>query len=147
MYVEPALIFEAVQVLCGRPCPLPFVRPPVVQSSKLAAAITGAFEDDREPLALDSLIVQLAEGLLEADPSCEQVTVPRHLDTAALPRARPFLEAEKTRVVRFTELEAETGLTSYELAHQFRLMCGTSPYRYLLMRRLAFARRWPGVDH
>ena len=33
-----------------------------------------------------------------------------------------------------------TGLTRYELARQFRMMCGTSPYRYLLMRRLDFAR-------
>jgi AraC-like DNA-binding protein len=37
-------------------------------------------------------------------------------------------------------LEALTGLTRYDLARQFRLLCGTSPYRYLLMRRLKFAR-------
>jgi len=33
-----------------------------------------------------------------------------------------------------------TGLTRYDLARQFRIMFGTSPYRYLLMRRLEFAR-------
>jgi AraC-like DNA-binding protein len=38
-------------------------------------------------------------------------------------------------------LEAVTGLTRYNLARQFRIMCGTSPYRYLLMRRLNFARQ------
>src|SRR5262249_46964581 len=38
------------------------------------------------------------------------------------------------------ELEAITGLTRYELARQFRLLFGTSPYRYLLMRRLEAAR-------
>ena len=32
------------------------------------------------------------------------------------------------------------GLTRYDLARQFRSMCGTSPYRYLLMRRLDLAR-------
>jgi AraC-like DNA-binding protein len=37
-------------------------------------------------------------------------------------------------------LEAVTGLTRYDLARQFRLLCGTSPYRYLLRRRLEFAR-------
>jgi AraC-like DNA-binding protein len=37
-------------------------------------------------------------------------------------------------------LEAVTGLTRYDLARQFRLLYGTSPYRYLLMRRLALAR-------
>jgi AraC-like DNA-binding protein len=140
LYVEPALIFEAVQVLRGHACSLPFVRTPVVMSSKLSEAITNAFEGGREPLAIDSLVVQLAEGLLDADPSCKHVPVSRYLDVAALQRARQFLDAEKTRVVRSAELEAVTGLTRYDLTRQFRLMCGTSPYRYLLMRRLEFAR-------
>jgi AraC-like DNA-binding protein len=140
LYVDPALIFEAVQVLRGPGCSLPFVRTPVVMNPKLSDAITGAFEGSREPLAMDSLVVQVAEGLLEADPSCTHVPLPRHLDVAALQRARAFLDAEKTRVVRSVEVEAVTGLTRYDLARQFRLLCGTSPYRYLLMRRLKFAR-------
>src|SRR5690349_1498535 len=44
LYVEPALIFEAVQVLCGHACSLPFVRAPVVMNPKLSAAIMGAFQ-------------------------------------------------------------------------------------------------------
>jgi len=140
LYIEPALIFDAVRVLCGRAGPLPFVRTPVVMSSKLSDAITGAFDGDREPLAIDSLVVQVAEGLLDADPSRRQNLIPRHLDLAALQRARQFLDAEKTRVVHSAELEAVTGLTRYDLARQFRLMCGTSPYRYSLMRRLEFGR-------
>ena len=51
-----------------------------------------------------------------------------------------FLDAEKTRVVHSRELESITGLTRYDLARQFRIRFGTSPYRYLLMRRLEFAR-------
>jgi AraC-like DNA-binding protein len=140
LYVEPALIFEAVQVICGRGCSLPFVRTPVVINPKLSAAITSAFQGAREPLAIDSLVVQLAEGLIDADPCCKQASRAHHLDVAALERARQYLDAEKTRVVRSAELEALTGLTRYDLARQFRLMCGTSPYRYLLMRRLDFAR-------
>jgi AraC-like DNA-binding protein len=31
-------------------------------------------------------------------------------------------------------------LTRYDLARQFRIMLGTSPHRYLLMRRLELAR-------
>ena len=140
LYVDPALIFEAVQVLRGPGCSLPFVRTPVVMNPKLSDAITGTFAGSREPLAMDSLVVQVAEGLLEADPSCTHVPLPCHLDVAALQRARAFLDAEKTRVVHSAELEAVTGLTRYDLARQFRLMCGTSPYRYLLMRRLDVAR-------
>jgi len=58
----------------------------------------------------------------------------------AVERARRFLDAERTRVVHSSELEPITGLTRYDLARQFRIMLGTSPHRYLLMRRLAFAR-------
>lgn len=140
LYIEPALIFEAVRVLRGHACSLPFVRTPVLTNPKLSEAVTAAFEAGREPLAIDSLIVRLAEGLLDADPSCTQAPSPRHLPVAALQRAREFLDTEKTRVVRSAELEAVTGLTRYDLARQFRLLYGTSPYRYLLMRRLHRAR-------
>ena len=140
LYVEPALIFEAIQTLCPHTCSLPFVRAPVTLNRKLSAAIISAFQGTREPLAIDSLIVQVAEGLLEAAPSCKQVPFPRHLDVPALKRARQYLDTQKTRVVHSSELEAVTGLTRYDLARQFRVMCGTSPYRYLLMRRLDFAR-------
>ena len=34
------------------------------------------------------------------------------------------------------ELEAVTGHDRFSLTRQFRRLCGTSPYRYLLMRRL-----------
>jgi AraC-like DNA-binding protein len=140
LYVEPTLIFGAAQAICGRACSLPFVREPVALNPRLAAAITGAFQSTREPLAIDSLVTRLTEELVEADPSCQRVMLSRRLDISALERAREFLDAQKTRVVRSAELEAVTGLTRYELARQFRAMCGTSPYRYLLMRRLDFAR-------
>lgn len=140
LYVDPILIFEAVQMINGRACSLPFVRAPVVTSQRLSEAIMGAFHSTREPLAIDSLIVQLAEGLIEADPRCRQSSLPRRLDVAAINRAQQFLDAQRTRVVRSAELEAVTGLTRYDLARQFRLMHGTSPYRYLLMRRLDYAR-------
>jgi AraC-like DNA-binding protein len=146
LYVEPDLIFEALQSMCPHPCSLPFVRTPVTENRKLSAAIISAFEDTREPLAIDSLIVQVTEGLLEADPSCKQVPFPRHLDVAALKRACQYLDTQKTRVVHSSELEAVTGLSRYELARQFRVMCGTSPYRYLLMRRLDLARQQLAQD-
>lgn len=140
IYVEPALISDAVRALCGDACALPFVRAPVVTSPKLAATIGAAFAHVREPLAIDSLVLHLAEGLLAADLSSAPVPLPRHLAVERLQRARALLDAEKTRVVTSAELEAATGLTRYELARQFRLLYGTSPYRYLLMRRLHLAR-------
>ncbi len=136
LYVEPARIAEAAREVCGHACALPFVREPVSANLKLSDAITNTFQSPLEPLAIDSLMLQIAEGLIEGDPSCKSFAPPRHVDVPALERARQFLDAEKTRVVRSSELEAVTGLTRYDLARQFRSMYGTSPYRYLLMRRL-----------
>lgn len=142
LYVEPALIFDAVHVLRGQRCPLPFVRDPVVHSPLLSAAIRAAFQlrASREPLATDDLVVRLAAGLLNAESPGTSAPLPRRLDIAAIERARQFLDAERTRVVRSWELEAVTGLTRYDLARQFRAIVGTSPYRYSLMRRLDHAR-------
>src|SRR5438445_546212 len=76
---------------------------------------------------------------MSAEGSGRPAASPR-VDVSAVERARRFLDAERTRVVHSSELEPITGLTRYDLARQFRIMLGTSPHRYLLMRRLAFAR-------
>ena len=139
LYVEPALIFDAVHALRGVGT-LPFVRDPVVTSATLADAVRSAFIEEREPLAIDTLLLQLAAGLLDADSDSAGDSAPRHIDVEAVRRARGFLDAEINRVVHSAELEAITGLGRYELARQFRLVCGTSPYHYSLMRRLDTAR-------
>lgn len=140
VYVAPACIHEAARTIRGRPCALPFVREPVTVNQTLASTIEAAFRLDPEPLAIDGLILSMAEALLEADRSCGSGTPPTRLDGSALARARQFLDAETTRVIRSSELEEVTGLTRYDLARQFRSAFGTSPYRYSLMRRLDCAR-------
>jgi AraC-like DNA-binding protein len=139
VYVEPARIAAAVRAIRGRPTPLPFVREPVSHNPTLARAVSAAFRSPPEPLALDALVLQLAEGLLEGVPDGRSVGTPRRLDHAALARARAFLDSRRA-VVRSAELEVVTGLNRYELARQFRAQYGTSPYRYSLMRRLDLAR-------
>ena len=138
VYVESARIAAAVRAIRGHAAPLPFVREPVSRSSTLARAVTAAFRVAPEPLALDALVLRLAEGLVEGDPDSQPVGAPR-LDQVALDRARAFLDGRRA-IVRSTELESVTGLSRYELARQFRVRYGTSPYRYSLMRRLDFAR-------
>ena len=138
VYVEPARIAAAVHAIRGRPAPLPFAREPVSRNPTLARAVAAAFQAPAEPLALDALVLRLAEGLIEGDSDSRPTGAPR-LDQAALDRARAFLDGRRA-IVRSTELEAVTGLTRYELARQFRARYGTSPYRYSLLRRLDFAR-------
>jgi AraC-like DNA-binding protein len=135
VYVEPARIADAVSALTGKPSVLPFVPEPVVYSPTLAAAVNQAFADPPEPLALDALVMQLASGLLRA---AGQQPPPRPLHHAALTRARAFLDAHHA-IVRAADLEAVSGLSRYELARQFRVQYGTSPYRYSVLRRLDHA--------
>jgi len=139
VYVEPARIAAAVATISERPAPLPFVREPVSSNPTLARAVAAAFQCAPEPLALDALVLRLAEGLIEGDPSSRAARPLRRLDHAALERARAFLDSRRA-IVRSVELEAVTGLSRYELARQFRASYGISPYRYSLMRRLDFAR-------
>jgi AraC-like DNA-binding protein len=140
VYVEPSQLADALRTIRGRPCPLPFVADPVSTSAGLSRAIDAAFRLPMEPLAADSLVVDLAEHLLGAERGDQPRGASRRVDAVPLERARRFLDAERTRVVHSAELESLTGLTRYDLARQFRVLFGTSPYRYLLMRRLDFAR-------
>jgi AraC-like DNA-binding protein len=147
IYVEPVQLSEALRALRGRPHPLPFVRDPVSTNLKLSRAIDAAFRLPMEPLAADSLLVDLAAGLLDAERLAPSSAGASRIDAAAAERARRFLDAERTRVVHSAELESVTGLTRYDLARQFRHMFGTSPYRYLLMRRVDFARELIHQQH
>jgi AraC-like DNA-binding protein len=141
VYVEPAHIAAALRAIRGGPHPLPFVREPVSTNARLARAVRNAFDCDLESLALDAIVEALAEGLLSAAREDGPPVAASRIDVAAVARARRILDAERTRVVHSAELEAVTGLTRYELARQFRLVHGTSPYRYLIGRRLELARQ------
>jgi len=137
VYVEPVRIAEALRSLAGHARPLPFVRESVARHAALARAVRRAFASPLDELAADALVAEIAQGLLAGEGAAP--VAPR-LDAAAVERARQLLDAERTRLVRSRELEAASGLSRYELARQFRLALGTSPHRYLLMRRLDTAR-------
>jgi hypothetical protein len=124
VYVNPARIADAVRTLRGRPTPLPFVRETVSRNRTLGRAVTAAFRSVPEPLALDALVLRLAEGLIQGDPNGPPVGAPRRLDHAALAQGRAFLDSRRA-IVRSADLEAVTGLSRYEFARQFRTLYGT----------------------
>ena len=149
VYVEPARLAAAVRAVRGRSYPLPFLREAVSANPRLARAIGEVFRVPLEPLAVDTLVLELAEGLLAGERGGagsavidrrDAAVVSRRVDADAVDRARQFLDAERFRVVRSAELEAVSGLTRYDLARHFRIALGTSPHRYQLMRRLEHAR-------
>ncbi|MBB5043537.1 AraC family transcriptional regulator [Shinella fusca] len=139
LYIEPSMVREAL----GRPaCALPFVRDAVLGDPRLFSVIHSAFADMdtvMEPIALDGITARLTDGLLANDAST--TGSPRHIiDIRAVRLAKDYLEANICRTVASHELEQATGQDRYELARQFRKAYGTSPYRYLTMRRLDKAR-------
>src|SRR5262249_40361857 len=54
----------------------------------------------------------------------------------AVERARDIFDAHIEINLSSDEMEAATGLSRFALARHFRACFGTSPYRYLTMRRL-----------
>ncbi len=94
LYVEPVLVAEAVRTLRGRSYPLPFVSEPVSTNTTLSRAIEAAFRAPLDSLAIDSLMVDLASGLMAGERGRAGPVVSRRVDVAAVERARQFLDAE-----------------------------------------------------
>jgi AraC-like DNA-binding protein len=140
LYVEPRLIQAA---LGGTRCKLPFVREPVTAGGRLRAAIRAALEDfdvPLEDLRREQILIELADALSAQDRSA--VALPADAPSLrAVRMTREFLDANLFDVVASEELERLTGLTRFALARHFRACLGTSPHRYVVMRRLDHARR------
>lgn len=134
LYVEPAVLLQALRSIDAKVRTLPFAATPVHDDAELARVLAGAFEGPMEPLRAQSLVWRVALALCRANGGTP--AAPRTLDLPALRRTGEFLAAHCTRVVRAEELEALSGLTRFALCAQFRHCFGTTPHRYLLMRRL-----------
>jgi AraC-like DNA-binding protein len=140
VYVNTDLIASALLALKGRATSLPFA-PPVADDGVLACVVRSAFAGAREPLGLDALVLQLAQGLLRSSGSSLYSSLSCRVDVPAVERGRDFLRSRLT-VVQSGEVEKVTGLDRYQFARQFRAVYGTSPYRYSVMRRVDVARGW-----
>jgi len=139
LYLRPDLIRDALAQAGpgGRPAPLPFVKGAVSRDERLIRALMPALADmqvEIDPLEADRIIQELADALNAVSGSRQPP--PSRPHQKAVDRARDFLRGNIQRTVTSEELELETGLDRYELARQFRRLVGTSPYRYLIMRRL-----------
>lgn len=143
LYLEPALLLECLD---EEKIGLPFVDEPVIWDPILAGTLLAALgELDREldELFVDDFVSRVAGGLAK-----HARTPQRPLGSVAWQRAklaRDYLEAHATETVRSGELEVVTGLDRFSLARHFRAAFATSPHRYLLMRRLQYARAMIGA--
>lgn len=136
IYVEPALIQDALD---GRA--LPFVQGGVTTDLRLAAATATLLQNvghTLEPLEQGDALNELAHALAAVAGTSTRRPAG---DFLAARRARDYLHANFARVVTLEELEAIIGRDRWSLCHDFRRFYGTSPYRYLTMRRLDAVRR------
>ena len=65
----------------------------------------------------------------------------RKVNREAVTRVREFLDSVPAPGTNLDQLEVIAGYDRWQLSRDFRLLLGTSPYRYLQCRRLAHARQ------
>jgi AraC-like DNA-binding protein len=135
MYIEPALI---QQILGGRP--LPFIKTGLSTDPRLFAAtdvLMRSLDDPLDPLEEQDALFDLAHALstVSGTPGKRQ-----GFDYVAAERAREFMHGALDRTVTLEELAQHSGRDRWSLSRDFRLLFGTSPYRYLTMRRLDLVR-------
>lgn len=138
-YIAPA---DIQAVLAGRP--LPFVSGAVRDEAPLRVAVMALLGDYGRPLS----VLEQQDGLYElatalqaaANASGEGSRVLGAANWEAASRARDYIEASVERDFCLVDLERETRHDRWSLSRDFRRLFGTSPYRYLILRRLDRAR-------
>lgn len=120
---------------------LPFVEDGVSIDARLhraAAALLGDYERPLSKLEYQDALYDLAFALQAAAGAAVAI---KRANREAAAGARDYIEANLSRGFSLEELERATGHCRWQLSRDFRAMFGTSPYRYLTLRRLDIARR------
>ena len=136
IYVDPALFQQA---LGGKP--LPFIEGGLSSDPRLFAATESLLRTmDRaiDSLEQDDALYELAIAL---DAVAGGAATRRPVDYLAAERAREYMLGSLDSAVTLDELAAAAGRDRWSLSRDFRALFGTSPHRYLTMRRLDLVRR------
>lgn len=136
IYVEPELI---QQVLGGRP--LPFISGGLSTDARLFHAtetFMQAMDCPLEALEEQDALFELAQALqaVAGKPQGRKA-----IDYRAAERAKDFIRSNPGAGVTMDELEYVSGKERWSLTRDFRALYGTSPYRYVTLRRLDTCRR------
>jgi AraC-like DNA-binding protein len=135
VYVEPALI---QQILGGKP--LPFIKSGLSCDPRLYAAtnvLLQSMNSQIDTMEEEDAMFELAHALNAISGSVQS----KHaFDYRAAEKAREFIHDAIGRPLTLDELAQQSGRDRWSLSRDFRLLFGTSPYRYLTMRRLDLVR-------
>jgi AraC-like DNA-binding protein len=136
-YIDPALLQQALGEVS-----LPFLKTGVSTDPRLYTAVQAILANidieygvmERDDLLLDlAIALQSAANLHKSRRHCG--------DFRAAQLAREYINDSLTRTITLDELASVSGRDRWSLSRDFRKYFGTSPYRYLTMRRLDLARR------
>ncbi|WP_300627598.1 AraC family transcriptional regulator [Pseudomonas sp.] len=136
IYVQPALI---QQILGGKP--LPFIPGGVSTDPRLHRAsevLLQSLDCPIDPMQEQDAMFDLAQALSDA---CGAIVSRKSFDYIAAERAREFIHSALGRTITLDEIADHAERDRWALSRDFRLLFGTSPYRYLTMRRLDLVRQ------
>ena len=131
IYIDPAAI---QQVLGGKP--LPFIAGGLSGDPRLFRAtepFMQAMDCALDPLQEQDALYDLAQAL-EAVGGKPRGR--RSFDYRAAQRARDYIHAHLGTAITLDALEQVSGRERWSLSRDFRVLFGTSPYRYVTLRRL-----------
>lgn len=130
IYIEPALIQSILQ---GKP--LPFIQQGLSQDPRLFQATQNLLlHKHLDTLEEEDALFDLATRLCEVSDSKLQNT--KTFDYRAAETAREYILAYPQENLSLKDLEQQTDRDRWSLSRDFRLLFGTSPHRYMTMRRL-----------
>ena len=132
IYIEPAMIQK---VLGGKP--LPFIHHGLSHDPRLFKA-TNSFlqhldnridimEEEDALYDLATILCEISNGTSPNNSSC---------DYRSAEKAKEFILAYLDKNISLEDLEKNIGRDRWSLSRDFRLFFGTSPHRYMIMRRL-----------
>lgn len=137
MYIEPSTLQS---VIGGRP--LPYIEGGISSNPRLHQATEFLMDDlnsCHEQLEEEDIIFELANTLSElAGNKRGRVAY----DYNAAEKAREYIHYSLGSQITLDNLSRVSGREKWSLSRDFRALYGTSPYRYLTMRRLATAKHY-----
>lgn len=134
-YIDPAAIQT---ILAGQP--LPFIKGGLSDDPRLyraSEALVQGLDHQLEPLEEQDALYDLAMALLAVGGKPRER---KRLDYRAAERAREFMMDHLQLGITLEMLEHASGRERWSLSRDFRTLYGTSPYRFVTLRRLDLLR-------